>query len=80
LPRSALEAIALGRNAVLPPGIPEFMAACPEAVLDTVTPEAIAAKVEQTWRAGRPPNYPIDRHDPDRVAALTLEVYRSVAR
>jgi glycosyltransferase involved in cell wall biosynthesis len=80
LPRSGLEAIALGRSAILPPGVPEFVAACPEAVLDAITPEAIAAKIEQTWRAGRPPTYPLDRHDPDRIAALTLEVYRSVAR
>jgi alpha-1,3-rhamnosyl/mannosyltransferase len=80
LPRSGLEAIALGRNVILPPGVPEFAAACPEAVLDTITPEAIAAKVEQRWHVGGPPGYPMERHDPDRVAALTLEVYRSVAR
>lgn len=80
LPRSGLEAIALGRKVILPPGVPEFVAACPEAVLDAITPDAIATKVEQTWRAGHPPRYPIDRHEPDRVAALTLEVYRSVER
>lgn len=79
LPRSCLEAIALGRKAILPPGVPEFLAACPEAVLDAVTPAAIAAKVEQTWRSGRPPTYPLERHDPDRAAALTLEVYRSTS-
>jgi glycosyltransferase involved in cell wall biosynthesis len=80
LPRSCLEAIALGRKTILPPGVPEFLATCPEAVLDAITPGAIAAKVEHVWRAGRPPSYPLERHDPDRVAALTLEVYRSVAR
>lgn len=80
LPRACLEAIALGRKAILPPGIPEFRAACPEAVLEAITPAAIAAKIEHTWHAGTPPAYPLERHDARRTAALTLDVYRSLAR
>jgi glycosyltransferase involved in cell wall biosynthesis len=80
LPRAGLEAIALGRKAILPPGIPEFVRACPEAVLDEVTPKAIAAKIEHTWQAGVPPAYSLDPHDASRAAAATLAVYREVAR
>lgn len=80
LPRSCLEAIALGTKAILPPGIPEFDQACPEAVLGDLRPETIAQKIEQTWRDGKSPTYPLARHDAARVAALTLGVYRDVAR
>lgn len=77
LPRSCLEAIALRRKIVLPPGIPEFDAACPEAVLADITPKAIAAKMLETLARGAPARYPLERHDPARAAALTLEVYRA---
>lgn len=78
LPRSGLEAIALGRKCILPPGIPEFDAACPEAVLEAVTAEAIARKIVATWERGRPPTYPLAVHDATRVAALTRAAYRAV--
>jgi glycosyltransferase involved in cell wall biosynthesis len=78
LPRSGLEAIALGRKCILPPGIPEFDAACPEAVLDAVTAEAIARKILATWERGRPPAYPLALHDAARVAGLTRDAYRAV--
>jgi glycosyltransferase involved in cell wall biosynthesis len=77
LPRACLEAIALRRRLITPPGIPEFDAACPNAVLPAVTPEAIAEKIEWTRREGVPVDYPLDRHDVGRVAALTLDVYRA---
>jgi len=77
LGRSGLEAIALGRKAILPPGVPEFAAACPEAVLEAVTPAAIAEHIVRTWRAGKPPEYPLERHDAARIATATLEVYRA---
>ncbi len=77
LGRSGLEAIALGRKAILPPGVPEFAAACPEAVLPAVTPTAIAEHIVRTRRAGKPPAYPLERHDALRIAAATLEVYRA---
>lgn len=77
LPRSCLEAIALRRKVIVPPGIPEFDAACPKAVLPAITPEAIAEKMEWTWREGAPADYPLERHDAGRVAALTLDVYRA---
>ena len=77
LGRSGLEAIALGRKAILPPGVPEFAAACPEAVLEAVTPEAIAGHIVRTWRTGKPSHYPFERHDAARIAAATVAVYRS---
>jgi glycosyltransferase involved in cell wall biosynthesis len=76
LGRSGLEAIALGRKAILPPGVPEFAAACPEAVLETVTPAAIAEHIVRAWRADKSPQYPLERHDAARIAAATLAVYR----
>ncbi|MGH7312091.1 MAG: glycosyltransferase family 4 protein [Candidatus Rokuibacteriota bacterium] len=77
LGRSGLEAIALGRKAILPPGVPEFGTACPEAVLEVVTPAAIAEHIVRTRRAGKPPAYPLERHDAARSAAATLAVYRA---
>jgi glycosyltransferase involved in cell wall biosynthesis len=77
LGRSGLEAIALGRKAILPPGVPEFAAACPEAVLAAVTPSAIAAHIVRTQRTGKAPVYPLERHDAFRIAEATLAVYRS---
>lgn len=77
LPRSCLEAIALGRKVILPPGIPEFEAACPAAVLPEITPEAIAAKIVETCRRPTRVNYPLEHHDPARAARLTLAVYRA---
>jgi glycosyltransferase involved in cell wall biosynthesis len=76
LGRSGLEAIALGRKAILPPGVPEFAAACPEAVLPAVTAVAIADLIVRTWRTGKPPEYPFARHDVTRAATATLAVYR----
>jgi glycosyltransferase involved in cell wall biosynthesis len=77
LGRAGLEAIALGRRAILPPGVPEFAAACPEAVLPAVTPAAIADHIVRTWRTGKAPTYPLERHDAARITAATLEVYRA---
>ncbi len=74
LPRSALEALALGVPAVLPPGIPEFDRACPEAVLEAITPEAIARKLGTARGRAR---YPMAQHDPAEVARRTLAVYRA---
>lgn len=77
LGRSGLEAIALGRKAILPPGVPEFAAACPEAVLEAVTPAAIAEHIVRAWRADKFPQYPLERHDAALIAAATLAVYRA---
>jgi glycogen(starch) synthase len=79
LPRSALEALALGVPAVLPPGIPEFDAACPDAVLPALTPESIAEAMLAAPRRG-PARYPLQRHDPTAVAARVIEIYRAVIR
>jgi glycosyltransferase involved in cell wall biosynthesis len=80
LGRAGLEAIALGRKAILPPGVPEFAAACPEAVLEAVAPTLIADHIVRTWRTGKPPVYPLHRHDAARIAAMTLELYRAAAQ
>jgi glycosyltransferase involved in cell wall biosynthesis len=79
LPRSALEALALGVPVVLPPGIPEFDAACPEAVLPALTPESIAEAMLAAPARG-PARYPLHRHDPTAVAARVIEIYRTVTR
>lgn len=76
LPRACLEALSLGVNVVLPPGVPEFARACPDAVLGRVEPGAIAAAVDAALRRARPPAYPLAAHDVGAVAARTLAVYR----
>lgn len=80
LPRAGLEALALGIRVVLPPGIPEFAAACPEAILKTITPEEIAAKLEFIRRHDTPARYPLERHDPAKIAAAMLALYRAAVR
>lgn len=77
LPRSALEALALEVPVVLPPGIPEFERACPQAVLPALTSEAIAEAVLAAPARG-PVAYPLERHDPAAVTAQVIEVYRAV--
>jgi len=78
LPRSGLEALALGVRVVLPAGIPEFERACPEAILDAVEPRAIAGAILAALRRG-PSNYPVESHDADVVANRMLALYRRVA-
>jgi glycosyltransferase involved in cell wall biosynthesis len=68
MPRSCLEALALSRRVLLPPGVPEFDNYCPEFVVAETDPAAVAAKME--WAVSvAPPSYPIARHDAGTVLA-----------
>jgi glycosyltransferase involved in cell wall biosynthesis len=66
LPRSVLEAFAVGARALLPPGIPEFARHCPRHVAPALEAAALADKILEIL-ALPPPVYPLDEHHPDRV-------------
>lgn len=75
LPRGCLEAIALGKRSLLPPGIPEFDRNCREFVLPRLTPEAIASKIEEALAAQSSPTYPLEEHDPRKVLQGYVSIY-----
>ncbi len=77
LPRVIQEAVAMGAKVIAPPGVPEFDAAMPECVLDSVTPEAIERALEAAWRREGPPTLDLSEHEPERVAESLVKVYRS---
>lgn len=79
LPRVVLEALALGSNVICPPNVPEFERHIPEAVLSDVRPATIVDALEAAWQRERPPSYPFEQHDLQRIVAQLHEVYRQLA-
>jgi glycosyltransferase involved in cell wall biosynthesis len=75
--RCCLEAIALQKQALLPPGVPEFDEECPGFVVDEIEPRAISKKIKAILDSGDIPNFPLRTHDPDYVAGLTLAAYEN---
>ena len=67
LPRSSLEAIALGAQVALPAGIPEFEQHCPDNVVRSQSPEIVAEDLNRLLESDRLPNYPVDDHRVERV-------------
>ena len=58
VPRVCLEAMALGKKVVLPPGIKEFKFYCDKFILSKNTPEAIALKMDEIITTDELPQYP----------------------
>jgi len=75
LPYVILEALALGKSVLCPPGIPEFDAYLSRSVLPEITPAAIAAALRTARTPAEVPFYPLDRHDPHRIAEKLLDLY-----
>mgnify|MGYP006420932467 CR=1 FL=1 len=81
LPRSALEAIAVGARVLLPPGVPEFARHCPECIPATADPAALAATITDTLYTHSPvADYPLDRHAPEIVTPAYRAVFEAALR
>lgn len=57
VPRVCLEAMALGKKVILPPGIKEFEFYCDKFILSKNTPEAIALKMDEIITTDELPQY-----------------------
>lgn len=78
LPRVILEAVALGRRVVCPPGVPEFEHHLPEYALPDVSTEAILHVLENIWGRGDTPQYPFATHQVDHAVDKMVSVYADV--
>lgn len=81
MPRSSLEAVALGRPTVLPPNVPEFARCCPGDVAMSRDPNVIGKMILKKLQTPRQSAYPIGLHSPERLLplyrrALSLAVNR----
>lgn len=71
LPRSSLEALALGARVALPPNVPEFAESCPDAVVGDRDPGVVAERL-RALMLSPPARYPVQEHDPARVVNYYL--------
>lgn len=79
MPRSSLEALALGVPVLLPSGIPEFNQYCAECVVRSNQPQEVADQVQallSTHNFGQ--IYPVAMHERDSVLARYIELFRSL--
>ncbi len=67
MPRTSLEALALGTQTLLPKGIPEFERYCPQSVACASDPELVATQIENILAKRLQSDYPIEQHDPSAV-------------
>jgi glycosyltransferase involved in cell wall biosynthesis len=67
MPRSSLEAMALGRPVVLPPNVPEFVRYCGDYVVAERSPSIVAARMMEIMDAAQLTDYPIEQHYPEVV-------------
>jgi len=74
LPRASLEALALGRPVLLPPGVPEFEQHCPDFVVASRDPARVAARMLEILRSEAAPRYPIEQHEPANLLPRYLDV------
>jgi len=75
LPRVILEALALGRRVLAPPGIPEFERYIPDYVLPEVSVSAIQAALDRIWSASPPSPYPFHQHRLPAIVEQILDLY-----
>jgi glycosyltransferase involved in cell wall biosynthesis len=78
LPRTILEAVALGTKVICPPGVPEFDKHLAPYVLPQVDPEAIVETLDRVWGIDGRPSYPLTEHSKERVVERLVEVYHSL--
>lgn len=74
MPRTSLEALALGRPVVLPPNVPEFARYCEGYVVSERDPTIVASRMIEIMDAGVAASYPIERHYPENVLHAYIEL------
>lgn len=75
LPRSCLEAIALGSKVLLPPGIPEFYRHCSKFVIQKIQSSEIKKMIIRRLDSNTVPKFPFEKHNPIYIARQMLNVY-----
>lgn len=78
LPRTCLEAIALGKKVICPSTVSEFMEYCSDFVIHEITPNKVAGRVEEVLKTNNKPYYPFERHNPQKVADKVYNIYKEV--
>ncbi len=78
LPRTLLEAVAVGRKVICPPGIPEFERHLPQFVLPDVNADSILRTLNAVWHREDLPSYPFAEHDVHLVTGRLTDVYIEV--
>ncbi len=78
LTRNCLDAIALGTKVILPPNVQEAGKYCPDFVLNEVTPQAIADKIEEVLRLDKKPEYPFEELDAEKVVNEIYQLYKEL--
>ncbi len=80
MPRTSLEALALGTRVLLPQGIPEFLEYCPSAVACSDDPDALARQVEDLLGSPVAPSYPFELHAPTAVLPQYEALFASLLK
>ena len=78
LPRVCLEAIALGRKVICPPGVSELRQWCPEWTLPAVSPKEVYQKLTQTLSPCFIPSFDFRKHDPKLAGEQILRICAAV--
>jgi len=73
--RTCIEGVILGRKVVFPGCVPEYREMGGPFVLSEITPSAISKALDDALRAGKGPDYPLERHDARKVCKDLLGVY-----
>jgi glycosyltransferase involved in cell wall biosynthesis len=78
MPRTSLEALALGVRTMLPQGIPEFEKFCSEFVAESNNANALAGQIQSLLSRSSCNKYPIQNHYPDAVLQLYKNLFNSL--
>lgn len=78
MPRTSLEAIALGVRVIAPSGIPEFERYCPDSVACSSNPELVASQIENLLSKPMQNEYPIGQHATDAVLIQYERLFEKV--
>ena len=78
MPRTSLEALALGVRVLLPKGIPEFEEYCKDYVVCSSQPVLVASQIERLLLNPPMHNYPIEEHAPDFVLRRYEELFKKL--
>ncbi|MCD6100318.1 MAG: glycosyltransferase [Candidatus Marinimicrobia bacterium] len=79
MPRVCLEAMALGKKVLCPPGIFEFEIYCPEFVVPDITPDAIKNKIEEILSGPSVPDFPpLKQMTSEKYIETMIRVYQSL--